>query len=142
MKICLTVNSSPWSKFKGGGQLAVHQLASALSAQGQEVHVIYSKHRTENFDTDVPYKIHWARHYDVATINFNIFSYLSVLRILAEKEQFNIIHGNAEEAYYIDAIAKKTGSGYVFTSHAPSIPPTGMLGGLINPFRFIKSINT
>jgi hypothetical protein len=36
MKICLTVNSSPWSEFKGGGQLTVHELACALSAQGEE----------------------------------------------------------------------------------------------------------
>ena len=70
MKICLTVNSSPWSKFKGGGQLAVHQLACALSALDQEVHVVYSKCHQEHFDIDTPYKIHWARHYDVSIMNF------------------------------------------------------------------------
>ena len=142
MKICLTVNSSPWSKFKGGGQLAVHQLACALSGQGQEVHVIYSKFKEEYFDIKVPYEIHWTRHHDVATINFNIFSYLSVLRPLATKEQFDVIHGNAEEAYFADAVARETGANYVFTSHAPHIPRTGMLGGLINPLLFIKNINT
>ena len=126
MKICLIVNSSPWSKFKGGGQLAVHQLASAISAQGQAVHVVYSKYKEEHFDIEVPYEIHWARHNDVATINFNIFSYLSVLRPLAAKEQFDIIHGNAEEAYYADTVARETGADYVFTSHAPNIPPTGI----------------
>ena len=142
MKICLTVNSSPWSKFKGGGQLAVHQLACALSSQGQEVHVVYSKFKEEYFDVEVPYEIHWTRHHDVATLNFNIFSYLSVLRPLATKEQFDVIHGNAEEAYFADAVAQKTGASYVFTSHAPHIPRTGMLGGLINPLRFMKNINT
>lgn len=142
MKICLTVNSSPWSKFKGGGQLAVHQLACALSVQGQEVHVVYSKCKDEHFDIEAPYEIHWARHYDVATINFNIFSYLSVLRPLAAKEQFDVIHGNAEEAYFANAVARETGADYVFTSHAPNIPCTAMLGGLIHPLRFMKSINT
>ena len=142
MKICLTVNSSPWSKFKGGGQLAVHQLACALIDQGQEVHVVYSKCKEEYFDIEVPYEIHWARHHDIATINFNIFSYCSVLRPLAAKEQFDVIHGNAEEAYFSNAIARETGSDYVFTFHAPHIPRTGMLGGLINPLRFMKSINT
>ena len=120
----------------------MHQLASALSAQGQEVHVIYSKCKEEHFDIEVPYEIHWARHYDVATINLNIFSYLSVLRPLAAKEQFDVIHGNAEEAYFADAVAQKTGASYVFTSHAPHIPRTGLLGGLINPLRFMKNINT
>ena len=142
MKICLTVNSSPWSLFKGGGQLAVHQLACALSFQGQEVHVIYSQHKEKFFDIDVPYKIHWARHHDFATINFNIFSYFSVLRSLVAKEKFDVIHGNAEEAYYASSVAKKVGASYIFTSHAPNIPQTGMLGGLKNPIRFIKSINT
>ena len=142
MKICLTVNSSPWSKFKGGGQLAVHQLACALSTQGQEVHVVYSKCKEEIFDIEVPYEIHWARHYNVATINLNIFSYLSVLRSLAAKEQFDIIHGNAEEAYYADVVARETGADYIFTSHAPNIPQTGMLGGLTNPLQFMKTINT
>ncbi|SVE37552.1 uncharacterized protein METZ01_LOCUS490406, partial [marine metagenome] len=141
MKICLTVNSSPWSKFKGGGQLAVHQLACALSTQGQEVHVVYSKCKEEIFDIEVPYEIHWARHYNVATINLNIFSYLSVLRSLAAKEQFDIIHGNAEEAYYADVVARETGADYIFTSHAPNIPQTGILGGLTNPLQFMKTVN-
>jgi len=121
--------------------LAVHQLASALSAQGQDVHVIYSKLQEEQFDIDVPYKIHWAHHHDIATINFNIFSYLSILRPLATREKFDVIHGNAEEAYYVDSVARKTGANYVFTSHAPNIPQTAMLGGLINPIRFLKSVN-
>lgn len=142
MKICLTVNSSPWSKFKGGGQLAVHQLACALSAQSQEVHVVYSKSKEENFDIKVPYVIHWARHHNIATINLNIFSYLSVLRPLAAGEKFDVIHGNSEEAYYANVIAREIGAEYVFTSHIPKIPSTGMMRGLINPMRFIKSINT
>ena len=120
----------------------MHQLACALSAQGEEVHVIYSKFKEENFDIVIPYKIHWARHYNFATANFNIFSYLRVLRPLAAKEQFDVIHGNAEEAYFADTVARETGADYVFTSHAPKIPHTGMLGGLINPVRFLKSINT
>ena len=142
MKICLTVNSSPWSKFKGGGQLAVHQLASALIDQDQEVHVIYSKSKRERFDQEVPYKIHWAHHYNFATLNLNIFSYRSVLRSLAHKERFDIIHGNAEEAYYANTIARETGADYVFTSHAPNIPSTGILSGFKNPIRCLKSINT
>lgn len=141
MKICLTVNSSPWSKFKGGGQLAVHQLACALSSQGQEVHVVYSKCKEEQFDIHTPYKIHWAKHHDFATINLNIFSYRSVLRSLAVKEKFDVIHGNSEEAYYADVIARKVGAVYVFTSHAPNIPDKGILGGLLSPIKFLKSIN-
>ncbi|KMP11322.1 hypothetical protein UR09_03480 [Candidatus Nitromaritima sp. SCGC AAA799-A02] len=142
MKICLTVNSSPWSRFKGGGQLAVHHLACALCSRGHEVHAIYSKLPDEPIRPEVPYKIHWARHHNIATVNFNIFSYLSVLRPLAATEKFDVIHGNAEEAYYADAVARETGAACVFTSHAPNIPATGMLGGMLHPLRFMKSVNT
>ena len=142
MKICLTITSSPWSMFKGGGQLAVHQLACALSAKGHEVHALYSKYTDEHFEVEVPYKIHWAQHHDFATVNLNIFSYSKVLAPLAAKEKFDIIHGNAEEACGVGNIATRIKAAYVFTSHAPNIPTTGILRGMAHPIRFLKSINT
>ena len=142
MKICLTITSSPWSMFKGGGQLAVHQLACALSAKGHEVHALYSKYPDEHFEVEVPYKIHWAQHHDFATVNLNIFSYSKVLAPLAAKEKFDIIHGNAEEACGVRNIATRIKAAYVFTSHAPNIPTTGILRGMAHPIRFLKSINT
>lgn len=142
MKICLTITSSPWSMFKGGGQLAVHQLACALSAKGHEVHALYSKYPDEHFEVEVPYKIHWAQHHDFATVNLNIFSYSKVLAPLAAKEKFDIIHGNAEEACGVGNIATRIKAAYVFTSHAPNIPTTGILRGMAHPIRFLKSINT
>ena len=142
MKICLTINSSPWSIFKGGGQLAVHHLACSLSAKGHEVHALYSKYSDEHFEVDVPYKIHWAQHHDFSTFNLNIFSYSKVLAPLAAKEKFDVIHGNAEEACGVGNIAGRIKAAYVFTSHAPNIPTTGMLQGMAHPIRFLKSINT
>jgi len=142
LKICLTINSSPWSAFKGGGQLAVHHLACSLFSKGHQVHVLYSKYPHEQFNIEVPYEIHWVRHYDFATINLNIFSFSNVLGPLAEKEKFDVIHGNAEEAYWAGKIAKRNKSTYVFTSHTPDIPITGMLKGMMRPIRLLKSLNT
>ena len=142
MKICLTINSSPWSAFKGGGQLAVHHLACSLFSKGHQVYVLYSKYPHEQFNIEVPYEIHWVRHYDFATINLNIFSFSNVLGPLAEKEKFDVIHGNAEEAYWTGKIAKRNKSTYVFTSHTPDIPITGMLKGMMRPIRLLKSLNT
>jgi glycosyltransferase involved in cell wall biosynthesis len=142
LKICLTINSSPWSTFKGGGQLAVHHLACALFSKGHQVHVLYSKYSHEQFNIEVPYKIHWVNHHDFATVNLNIFSFSRVLGPLAEKEKFDVIHGNAEESYWTGKISKKNKSTYVFTSHTPNIPTTGMLKGINRPIRFLKSINT
>ena len=142
MKICLTINSSPWSVFKGGGQLAVHHLSCALSAKGHDVHVLYSKYSDEKIQVEVPYQLHWAQHHDFATVNLNIFSYPKVLAPLARKEKFDVIHGNAEEAFGIGNIAARTKAAYVFTSHAPNIPTTGMLEGMLHPIQFLKSVNT
>ena len=142
MKICLTINSSPWSAFKGGGQLAVHHLACSLFSKGHQVHVLYSKYPHEQFNIEVPYEIHWVHHYDFATINLNIFSFSNVLGPLAGKEKFDVIHGNAEEAYWTGKIAKRNKSTYVFTSHTPNIPITGMLKGMMRPIRLLKSLNT
>jgi glycosyltransferase involved in cell wall biosynthesis len=128
--------------FKGGGQLAVNHLACSLSAKGHEVHTLYSKNSDEHFEVDVPYKIHWAQHHDFSTFNLNIFSYSKVLAPLAAKEKFDVIHGNAEEACGLGNIAGRTKAAYVFTSHAPNIPTTGMLQGMAHPIRFLKSINT
>ncbi len=142
MKICLTVNSSPWSAFKGGGQIAVHQLAKALAEAGQEVHVLYSSTPEEAFAPEVPYKIHWVRHYDFATLNLNIFSFARGLETLTDKHSFDIIHGNAEEAFFSDRISQKIGAKFFYTSHAPSLPRTNILQGMLTrPIRFLKSIN-
>jgi len=120
----------------------VHHLACSLFSKGHQVHVLYSKYPHEQFNVEVPYEIHWVHHYNFATINLNIFSFANVLGPLAEKEKFNVIHGNAEEAYWTGKIAKRNKSIYVFTSHTPNIPITGMLKGMMKPVRFLKSLNT
>ena len=61
---------------------------------------------------------------------------------MAKAEKFDVIHGNAEEAYHFGIIARLNGAAYVFTSHAPYIPTTGMLKGMLCPIKFLKSINT
>jgi len=120
----------------------VHHLACALSAKGHEVHALFSKYPHEKFELETPYKVHWAFHHDFATINFNFLSYSKELRSLAKAEKFDVIHGNAEEAYHFGLIARLNGAAYIFTSHAPNIPVTGMLKGIFRPIKFLKSINT
>ncbi len=141
MKICLSVNSSPWSKFKGGGQIAVHFLASALSNLGHEVHVIYSKQPGEEVEASASYHIHWVRHFNVATINLNIFSFGLKAWQLARKHKFNVFHGNAEEACFFRWVSRNDSTAHVFTSHAPFIPKTGILKALISPIFFLKNVN-
>ena len=142
MRICMTVNSSPWSHFKGGGQIAVHYLACAFSKQGHEVHVIYSKGPDENISLDLPYQVHWVRHFNIATINLNIFSFAFKLWRLTGMFRFDVIHGNAEEAFFFPIIARLREVKFFFTSHAPFIPSAGFLGIFWRPIFFLKRLNS
>ncbi len=36
LRICFTSNSSPWSRFSGGGQRVVHELAGGLARRGHD----------------------------------------------------------------------------------------------------------
>ena len=141
LKICLTIFSSPWSRFKGGGQIAVHQLACALHRQGCEVHVLYSREADEKVEPDVSYKIHWTRHFNVATINLDIFSFALTLNRLMRRERFDIVHGNAEESFFSSWICRCQNAIPYFTSHAPYVPAIGMLRALLRPISFLKTIN-
>lgn len=141
MKICLTIYSSPWSEFAGGGQLAVHHLACALQRMGHDVHVLYSKSHGEKISANPPYTVHWTTHFHCATFNLDIFSFARALKRLMKWEQFDIIHGNAEEAFFASEIARDFRAGYLFTSHANVIPETGMIRGMIRPLNFLKNIN-
>ncbi len=141
LKICLTIHSSPWSRFKGGGQIAVHQMACALSRKGCEVHVVYSKHPDENPRPSVPYTLHWVRRFDCATVNLDIFSFAKKLRRLLRRQRFDIVHGNAEEFFFIPGLCRKWGVVPFFTSHAPFLPQQGALRGLLKPVWLLKRVN-
>ncbi len=141
LKICLTIYSSPWSEFAGGGQIAVHHLACALQRIGHDVHVLYSKSYDEKISANPPYTVHWATHFNCDTLNLDIFSFARAMNRLMKWERFDILHGNAEEAFFACGIAKKFTAGYVFTSHANMIPETGMIRGLLHPLSFVKSLN-
>ncbi|MBC8286951.1 MAG: glycosyltransferase family 4 protein, partial [Nitrospinae bacterium] len=141
MKICLTIYSSPWSEFAGGGQIAVHHLACALQRLGHDVHVLYSKSHGEKISAKPPYTLHWTTHFHCATLNFDIFSFARALKRLMKWERFDIVHGNAEEAFFFSDIAGDFKAGYLFTSHANMIPETGIIRGMLRPLTFLKNLN-
>jgi glycosyltransferase involved in cell wall biosynthesis len=141
MKICLTIYSSPWSEFAGGGQIAVHHLACALQRMEHDVHVLYSKSNDEKISENPPYTLHWATHFNCATLNFDIFSFARALKRLMKWERFDIIHGNAEEAFFASDIARNFKAGYLFTSHANKILETGIVRGMMQPLTFLKNLN-
>jgi glycosyltransferase involved in cell wall biosynthesis len=112
-----------------------------LQKQGCDVHVLYSKEPEEKIAPDVPYKIHWTRRFNVATINLDIFSFAFALNRLARKEKFDIVHGNAEEAYFSACICRCYNALSFFTSHAPHVPTTEIARALYRPIEFLKTVN-
>ncbi len=121
--------------------MAVHQLACALHRQGCEVHVLYSKEPGEKLAPEVPYQIHWTRRFNVATVNLDIFSFAWSLNRLMRRERFDVVHGNAEESFFASWLCRKFNAIAFFTSHAPYVPPTGILRGMLHPISFLKQVN-
>ncbi len=120
----------------------MHQLACALQRQGCEVHVLYSKEPGEKIEPDVPYKLHWTRRFNVATINLDIFSFALSLNRLAYREGFDIVHGNAEESFFSSWIFRRQNAISFFSSHAPHVPTTGIFRALWRPISFLKTVNS
>ena len=141
MNVCLTVNSSPWSSFRGGGQIAVHYFATYLAKNGCNVWVIYTGNSLDKIQPTLNYHAIFAKHFNVATLNLNIFSVAFQLFKLSRKVKIDIIHGNGEEAYFIPYLAKFIGSIFVLTSHSPFIPQTGIIKALRYPIQFLKRLN-
>ena len=105
------------------------------------MHVLYSKEPDEKIDPGVPYNIHWTRHFNVATINLDIFSFALSLNRLMRRKRFDIVHGNAEESFFSSWICERYNAIPFFTSHAPFVPKTGMLRALLSPVSFLKTVN-
>ncbi len=119
----------------------MHQLACALARRGLDVHVLFSREPDERVDVEVPYRIHWVRRFPFATVNLDIFSFAQALRDLLRRERFDLVHGHAEESFFFPRLCARTGTRFLFTSHAPFIPAAGGFGALRHPVRFLKQVN-
>ena len=61
---------------------------------------------------------------------------------MLRRERFDIVHGNAEEAFFFPWLCKRERTKLFFTSHAPFIPATGICGGLARPVFLLKRLNS
>ena len=134
------MNSSPWADFKGGGQIAVHYLATHLARNNCNVWVVYTGKKKEEIQP-LNYNVIFARHFDIKTINLNMFSVAFEVLKLSKKNKLDIIHGNGEEAFFLPILKKLIGSKFFLTSHSPFIPKTGCLRALKSPIQMLKRLN-
>ena len=128
MRIILTCNFSPWSKYSGGGQRSVHNIATSLAHIGYDVFVIYSKSPFEKIRiTDlVNYNIEWAL---IPTLisrrkaifrNLSAYSFNKVVKKLITEE--TILHSNGEESALFYRLRKKNKFVFILTPRYPSYP--------------------
>lgn len=112
LKICFTTNSSPWTKFHGGGQIFVHNLAQHLVQRGHEVSVIYTGPFSvkERATPSCTYNLEWAPYigypYTGKVRQFNAFTVYHKLRSLFPTHKFHIINSVGSEAFLLPNLCK------------------------------------
>jgi glycosyltransferase involved in cell wall biosynthesis len=129
-RIALTVNFSPWSRYSGGGQRSVHNLALALSARGHRVTVVYTRPPWEHVDVPprLPYELRWAAlpavrsRADAVLRPLSAFAVAAVVAELARCEPALVVHGNGEEAALLPQLRRRLRFGLAITPRYPSFP--------------------
>jgi glycosyltransferase involved in cell wall biosynthesis len=135
MRIALTVNFSPWSRYRGGGQRSTHQLASALARRGHDVTVVFTRPPWESISipSELPYHVRWAALFDLTSRRaapLRPLSALSVarsLRELSRERALSVVHSQGEEGALAQRAARCP---VVLTARYPSYPPALLTAGL------------
>jgi glycosyltransferase involved in cell wall biosynthesis len=68
VNILYTSLLSPWDQRHGGGQVGVHELATAMAGRGHDVAVLYSAN-TPTSATSLPYRAHFLKHHERLYLN-------------------------------------------------------------------------
>lgn len=126
MRVFLTVNFSPWSRYHGGGQRSTHFLACALARRGHEVTVVFTKPPWERVKLPaLPYRIEWAALLDVASRRaaplrpLTALSVAHTVRRLARRGAPSVVHAQGEEGALVPYVLACP---LVLTPRYPSYP--------------------
>ena len=130
MRIILTCNFSPWSRYSGGGQKSTHKLATALAQRGHEVTVIFIKSVFEKIKLpdEILYDIKWAPFFGVRSSRsaplrpLNAVSVLSAVKQLARDGRIDAIHCQGEEGALLPSFCCDRDIPLVITPRYPWYP--------------------
>lgn len=130
MRVVLTGNFSPWSRYSGGGQRSTHNLASALSRRGHEVSVVFTRSPWDPVElpTNLGYEVEWAGLLTFRGYSSGIFRLSSLptvaqrVRHLARRGAL-VVHAQGEEAALLPRL-RRSGPrfGLVVTPRYPRFP--------------------
>lgn len=104
MHIVLTVNFSPWSRFKGGAQYSIHYLAEALVERGHEVDVFFTKGIGDDPQPDSrpSYHVNWVTlpvwHYKRNSLVRAICPFFMVNAVRAKLRDGSVVMSAGDEA--------------------------------------------
>ncbi len=118
MRICHAIFSSPWNVLSGGGQLAVHELASASALEGHEVHAVYSAPSGWSRPPDrLPYVAHVTTQRSWRHYNLDAFEHAMTVRRLLRSARFDIVYGHSVNAVLLPDVCRSAGVPFVYVFH-------------------------
>ena len=149
MKICFTTNSSPWSKFHGGGQIFIHNLAQELCELGHDVFVIYTgpKKIQINKDMNPKYKAFFVPYLGYPITGklrqLNSIAIIKKIKKILASNKIDIINSVGSESLFIPRLCKKKEIKFVISLEYPNLENVKLKYSLSNPFsNFINLIRS
>jgi len=142
LKICFTSNSSPWTRFHGGGQVFVHNLAQNLGKLGHNVTVLYTgpAYNPPTISASCNYKVEWALYFGYPfTPKFrqlNSFTVYQKLKYLNKKQNYEIVNTIGGEALFIPKFCRETGAKLYVSIEHPN------LGAIRSNFKWGKPLQS
>ena len=139
MHICLTCNSSPWSKYSGGGHAVGHNLAKQWSRMGHNVFMLYPAREKGKFPDDLNYRVIEVRDFGQYDRSLNVFLMLKSARKLVSQTPIDVVIGNADEAALLHFVPKRGGRPiFTMIGHHPYKIPYKATWDLSKPVRLLK----
>ena len=146
LRICFTSNSSPWSKFHGGGQIFIHNVAKNLNKMGHFVVVLYtgpnSKSASEDFTSN--YKKEWTPYLGYPlTAKFRQFNSVTVFKKLGDihkKYNFEVINSLGGEALFLPHFCKTAKIPFFVSIEHPNLKALTSNLKWINPLQTLVNI--
>ena len=127
LRICFTSNSSPWTKFHGGGQVFVHNIAEQLARMGHLVTVLYTGPRDRRLLAPrvCSYNREWALYlgypFTAKLRQLNSLTVYYKLLQLDKKYDFQIVNALGGEALLIPKFCRDRGTYFFFSVEHPEL---------------------
>jgi glycosyltransferase involved in cell wall biosynthesis len=128
MRVVLTCNFSPWSSYRGGGQVSTHRLGTALAELGHDVHVVFTKVPLERVEVpgDLRYELSFAPFVGLKSRRaaplrpLNALPVAAVVARLVGARRDAVVHSQGEEGVLVPQTSPA--APWLLTPRYPSYP--------------------